>query len=156
MRSLDGKPVRVKPGCADRMNMALEILGIGHYVSQTATTLTIGKTKINCPRTYETSKSIDFDNKIRAALRELLKSNSIDMQNILDAHKAINNELEQISPRYGLGGMGYYASTSEMENWLQKAEAVKEFYAQEKVKETMKLYDAINRLFKNDWDEVIN
>lgn len=157
MRSLDGKPVRVKPGCADRMNKALEVLGIKPLISQTEKTLTVDNIRVNCPRTYETMKSIDFDNKVRDALRKFCVAQGINIIAIQDEYDVVNKEIAEICPERPLAKYPFdNVSIKSIEDFLAKAKAVEEYCSNPEVRAKIERREAVNELFKNDWDEVIN
>lgn len=152
MRNLDGLPMQVKPGLVDTMNRAFKVFGLVNPVKGTAKSLTIGGTNIQVPRGYDTSKSIQFDNKVGQAVREVL---NFDLKAHDQKIDEINAHLESISPRYHLGSMGHYVNMADIERFLAQAKAVEEYVSQDWVKEALVQNDALKVLFSRHYAEII-
>lgn len=149
---IEGQPMRVKDGTADSINEALKVLGIKPVCKQTPAAITVNGTRVAALKAYNTKKSIEADNKVSTALRDLLKESGIDTQTVYDAHKFLDEEFYKISWTPRLGSMGEMVTEERVRKMLEAAEAVKALYEQHK--ELIAQHDALCTIFNRQYFEI--
>lgn len=156
-RDLEGRPTRILAGTAKRLNAALEVLGIepvtGIGITQTDSSLKINGQVLRAVKSYTTTRAIEFDDKVRHAIRSLLLSQDYDINRQRASHAVIRKELEDSAPDKYLVQHG--PTAQNLADYVAKAQAVVDFWANEYVKKSFAENDALNSLFDGQYDEVI-
>lgn len=149
----DGRPTRILAGTADRLNKALQVLGIDSKITQTEKSLKIDGQNIQAIRSYTYKRSSDFDSKVTSAIRSLLSTAGYDVNSQNASHSVIRKGLEELIPaEYLITGR---VTAEHMAEYAVQAQAVLDYCTDDDVKKSFAHNDALNSLFDRNYDEVI-